>query len=41
MYLGKTLFSRLMYFLPWKTFLRVVGRYGGDHLVEFRQQWYH
>jgi hypothetical protein len=31
MYLGKTLFSQLMDFLPWKTFLRIVDRYGGDH----------
>ena len=33
MYLGKTLFSQLMDFLPWKTFLRIVERYGGDHRV--------
>jgi hypothetical protein len=33
MYLGKMLFSQLMDFLPWKTFLRIVERYGGDHQV--------
>ncbi len=33
MYLGKTLFSQLMDFLPWKTFLRIVERYGGDQRV--------
>lgn len=27
---GKTLFARLMEFLPWKTFSRVVARHGGD-----------
>src|SRR4249919_3029769 len=31
MYLGKTLFAQAMDFLPWKTFHRVVNRYGGDH----------
>src|SRR5260370_23224910 len=31
MYLGKTLFAQAMDFLPWKTFHRVVDRYGGDH----------
>jgi uncharacterized protein DUF4372/DDE family transposase len=33
MYLGKTLFAQVMDFLPWKTFHRVVDRYGGDHRV--------
>ena len=28
---GKTLFAQLMDFLPWTTFARIVGRYGGDH----------
>jgi hypothetical protein len=31
MYLGKTLFTQVMDFLPWKTFHRVVARYSGDH----------
>jgi hypothetical protein len=31
MYLGKTLFTQAMDFLPWKTFHRIVNRYGGDH----------
>src|SRR5258708_20606661 len=31
MYLGKTLFAKVMDFLPWKTFHRIVARYGGDH----------
>ena len=31
MYLGKTLFAQAMDFLPWKTFYRIVNRYGGDH----------
>jgi len=30
---GKTLFAQLMDFLPWSTFTRIVGRYGGDHGV--------
>ena len=30
MYLGKRLFVQMMDFLPWKTFHRIVGRYGGD-----------
>jgi transposase len=33
MYVGQTLFSQLMEFLPWKTFHRIVVRYGGDHRV--------
>ena len=28
MYIGKTLFSQIMDFLPWKTFHRLVSRYG-------------
>ncbi|MDH3661812.1 MAG: DUF4372 domain-containing protein, partial [Alphaproteobacteria bacterium] len=31
MYVGKTLFSQLMDFLPWKTFHRIVDRYDGDY----------
>ena len=31
MYVGKTLFAQVMDFLPWKTFHRIVTRYGGDH----------
>src|ERR1700745_828159 len=31
MYLGKTLFAQVMDFMPWKTFHRIVNRYGGDH----------
>jgi hypothetical protein len=27
---GKTLFAQVMDFLPWKTFHRIVDRYGGD-----------
>ena len=30
---GKTLFAQLMDFLPWSTFSRLVGRYGGDQRV--------
>jgi hypothetical protein len=30
MYTGKTLFARLMDFLPWTTFTRIVDRYGGN-----------
>src|SRR5262245_54471319 len=30
---GKTLFAQVMDFLPWKTFHRIVARYGGDHRV--------
>lgn len=33
MYVGKTLFAQVMDFLPWKTFHRIVTRYGGDHRV--------
>lgn len=33
MYLGKTLFTQIMDFLPWKTFHRVVTHYRGDHRV--------
>src|ERR1700675_3230521 len=33
MYLGKTLFAQVMDFLPWKTFHRIVDRYGGDHPI--------
>src|ERR1700688_1962742 len=31
MYLGKTLFAQVMDVLPWKTFHRIVTRYGGDY----------
>ncbi|MHB1301112.1 MAG: IS4 family transposase [Burkholderiales bacterium] len=30
MYVGKTLFTQIMDFLPWKTFHRIVARHGGD-----------
>jgi hypothetical protein len=33
MYTGKTLFTQIMDFLPWKTFHRLVSRYDGDHRV--------
>jgi len=33
MYTGKTLFAQIMDFLPWKTFHRIVSRYGGDHRI--------
>ena len=33
MYVGKTLFSQLMDFLPWTTFARIVDRYGGNQRV--------
>ena len=33
MYTGKTLFSQIMDFLPWKTFHRLVSRYEGDRRV--------
>lgn len=31
---GQTLFAQLMDFLPWTTFSRIVGRYGGDRYVK-------
>ena len=34
MYLGKTLFSQIMDFLPWKRFHRIVARRKGDHYVK-------
>jgi Na+/citrate or Na+/malate symporter len=34
MYVGKTLFAQIMDFLPWKTFSRIVERYGGDRYVK-------
>ena len=33
MYAGQTLFARLMEFVPWTTFARLVERYCGDHRV--------
>ena len=33
MYVGKPLFAQIMDFLPWKTFHRIVARYGGDHRI--------
>lgn len=33
MYLGKTLFAQVMDLLPWKTFHRIVDRYGGDRHI--------
>jgi hypothetical protein len=33
MYTGQTLFTQIMDFLPWKTFHRLVSRYGGDYRV--------
>ena len=33
MYTGKTLFTQIMDFLPWKTFHRLVTRYDGDYRV--------
>ena len=33
MYVGKTLFSQLMDFLPWKTFHRIVDRYDGNYRI--------
>ncbi|MEI8396025.1 MAG: DUF4372 domain-containing protein, partial [Rhodospirillaceae bacterium] len=33
MQIGKTLFAQLMDFLPWTTFTRIVGHYGGDSRV--------
>jgi hypothetical protein len=42
MNLGKTLFAQLMDFVPWKTFHRIVDRYGGDHRVRTlscAEQW--
>src|SRR5450631_3006368 len=33
MYVGTTLFAQIMDFLPWKTFHRIVARYGGDHRI--------
>ncbi len=30
MYVGKTLFTQIMDFLPWKSFHRIVARHGGD-----------
>jgi hypothetical protein len=31
MYVGKTLLAQVMDVLPWKTFHRIVARYGGDY----------
>jgi hypothetical protein len=42
MNVGKTLFAQLMDFLPWKTFHRIIDRYGGDHRVRTlscAEQW--
>lgn len=33
MHVGKLVFAQLMDQLPWKTFGRIVERYGGDHRV--------
>ena len=33
MYAGQLVFAQLMDHLPWKTFRRIVERYGGDHRV--------
>jgi len=33
MYIGKLLFAQVMDHAPWKTFLRIVHRYRGDHRV--------
>ena len=33
MYLGRTLFAQVMDFLPWKSFHRIVHRYGGDRRI--------
>ena len=33
MYTGKLVFAQLMEHLPWKSFGRIVERYGGDHRV--------
>lgn len=33
MYIGKTTFTQLMEFVPWKTFGRIVDRHGGDAKV--------
>ena len=33
MYLGKTLFAQVMDFLPWKTFHRIVDRFGGNRRI--------
>jgi len=33
MYVGKPLFAQVMDFLPWKTFHRIVARYGGDYRI--------
>lgn len=33
MHVGKLVFAQLMDHLPWKTFSRIVERYGGDHRV--------
>ena len=33
MHIGKLVFAQLMDHLPWKSFGRIVERYGGDHRV--------
>ena len=33
MFVGKLVFAQLMDHLPWKSFARIVKRYGGDHRV--------
>ncbi|MDF2691575.1 MAG: transposase, family [Gammaproteobacteria bacterium] len=30
MNVGKTLFSQIMRFVPWKSFERIISRYNGD-----------
>jgi hypothetical protein len=35
MFVGKLVFAQLMDHLPWKSFARIVERYGGDHRVRY------
>ncbi|MBI4190610.1 MAG: DUF4372 domain-containing protein [Betaproteobacteria bacterium] len=34
MHVGKLLFTQRMDYLPWKSFERIVERYGGDHRAQ-------
>jgi hypothetical protein len=39
---GKTLFAQLMDFVPWSSFHRIVGRYGGNerfHAPNIIERW--
>lgn len=39
MHVGKLVFAQLMEHLPWKTFGRIVERYGGDRRIRGCQEF--